>query len=51
MKVTGHRSDTMFRRYDITSLDDKAEALQRARAYAESRGAAEQSNVAEFKGK
>jgi integrase len=31
MRVTGHRSDSMFRRYDIASLDDKAEALRKAR--------------------
>jgi hypothetical protein len=29
----------MFRRYDITSMDDKAEALRRASAYAKTRAA------------
>lgn len=32
MRVTGHRSDSMFRRYDVASLDDKLEALRRARS-------------------
>src|SRR5262249_3213185 len=45
MRVAGHRSDTMFRRYDITSLDDKAEALRRASEYAKTRVAIGQ-NVA-----
>ena len=37
MRVPGHRSDSMFRRYDITSLDDKLEAIKKARAYAATR--------------
>jgi integrase len=37
--VTGHRSDSMFSRYNITSLDDQRVALERARSYAESRAA------------
>ena len=37
MKVTGHRSDSLFRRYDITSMDDRLEAPQKAMAYAETR--------------
>lgn len=39
MRVTGHRSDLMFRRYDIASLDDKLEALRKAREYAKTRTA------------
>jgi hypothetical protein len=39
MRVTGHRSDSMFRRYDVASLDDKLEALRRAREYAATRAA------------
>jgi hypothetical protein len=39
MRVTGHRSDSMFRRYDVASTDDKLEALRRAREYAETRKA------------
>ena len=38
MRVTGHRSRSMFDRYDIASLDDKLEALHRAREYAKTRG-------------
>ena len=37
----------MFRRYDITSLDDKAEALRKAREYAKTRVAVGE-NVAAF---
>jgi len=48
MKITGHETDAMFRRYDITSSEDKLDALRRARAYTEaSRPAA--SNVREIK--
>jgi len=47
MRVTGHRSDSMFRRYDIASLDDKAEALRKGHAYAKTRAAVGQ-NVAAF---
>ena len=47
MRVTGHCSDSMFRRYDITSMDDKAEALRRASAYAKTRVAVGK-NVAPF---
>jgi len=49
MRVTGHRSDTMFRRYDITSLDDKADALRRASEHAKTRAAVGE-NVAVFPG-
>ena len=37
MRVTGHRSDSMFRRCDVASVDDKLEAIQKARAYAATR--------------
>ena len=47
MRVTGHRSDWMFRHYDITSMDDKAEALSRAREYAKTRAAVGE-NVSAF---
>jgi integrase len=46
-RVTGHRSASMFNRYDITSTDDKLEALKKARVYAESRVAVGQ-NVKRF---
>jgi hypothetical protein len=32
MKVTGHRTRAMFGRYNIASLEDKLEALQKASA-------------------
>ena len=38
-RVTGNRSDSMFQRYDIASMDDKLEAIQKARAYATTRAA------------
>jgi len=46
-RVTGHRSDSMFERYDIASMDDKLEALRKARAYAATR-AAVGDNVSQF---
>ncbi len=33
MKITGHRTDSMFRRYAIVSEDQKREALARTQAY------------------
>ena len=46
-RVTGHRSDSMFQRYDIASTADKLEALQKARAYAATRAAVGE-NVTRF---
>ncbi len=39
MKLTGHKTDAVFRRYNITSNDDKREALQLLAAYRDSRPA------------
>ena len=36
-RVTGHRSDSMFQRSDVASMDDKLEALRKARVYAAER--------------
>jgi hypothetical protein len=47
MKVTGHRTRSMFNRYNIASLEDKLDAIKKARAYARSRVAA-RSNVTPF---
>ncbi len=33
MSITGHRTDSMFRRYDITTTTDKREALQKQRDF------------------
>jgi integrase len=33
MAITGHKTDSMFRRYNVTSPDDKREALRRQREY------------------
>jgi hypothetical protein len=44
MKVTGHRTRSMFNRYNIASLEDKLEAIQKARTYARSR-VGDKSNV------
>jgi integrase len=46
-RVTGHRSDSMFQRYDIASMDDKLEAIRKARVYAATRTAIGD-NVAPF---
>jgi integrase len=35
MKITGHLSDSVFRRYNITSTADKLDAMERQRAYLE----------------
>jgi hypothetical protein len=33
MKITGHRTDSMFRRYAIVSEDQKREALAKTQLY------------------
>jgi hypothetical protein len=36
--ITGHRTDSVYSRYNITSAEDLADALGRARAYAAEQG-------------
>lgn len=38
MRITGHRTDSMFRRYAIVSEDQKREALAKAQAYLAAKG-------------
>ncbi|KAA0254734.1 MAG: site-specific integrase [Acidobacteria bacterium] len=38
MSISGHRTDSMFRRYDIVSANDKTAALQRRREHAHTGG-------------
>jgi hypothetical protein len=33
MKISGHRTDSTFRRYDITSEDDLRDAVEKVAAY------------------
>ena len=37
MQISGHRSEAMFRRYDITSKDDQLEALRKVADYTRAR--------------
>jgi integrase len=37
MAITGHRSDAIFRRYNITSTEDRLDALNRQKAYLDGR--------------
>jgi integrase len=46
MAITGHKTDSMFRRYNITTSDDKREALKKQLDYLKAQPA---TNVAEFR--
>ena len=47
MSITGHRTDSMFRRYNVVSTVDQADALRRQFNYLKGQPS-EPSNVAEF---
>ena len=47
MQITGHKTDAIFRRYNITSDTDKRDALRRLAAYRASQPAA--SNVVKLR--
>ena len=38
MSMSGHRNRDVFRRYDITSVEDKREAMRATERYREVRG-------------
>ncbi len=46
--ITGHKTDSMFQRYNIVSMDDKREALQKRGEYSKQQQV-EKTNVAEFR--
>jgi len=37
MSITGHRTVSMFQRYNITSVEDMREALRRTKEYRDAR--------------
>jgi hypothetical protein len=43
MAISGHKTPSMFQRYNISSSEDKLDALQRRQAYVETRS--KKSNV------
>lgn len=48
MTITGHKTRSMLARYNITTMDDKLDALTKARSYAERRAAVGE-NVSPFR--
>jgi hypothetical protein len=42
MKITGHKTDSMFRRYAIVTTGQQREALRRAEAYRQAQQQAQQ---------
>jgi hypothetical protein len=50
MAISGHKTPSMFQRYNITSAEDKLEALRRRHSYVEerSRSRSRSSKVAAF---
>jgi integrase len=49
MSITGHETDSVFRRYDIVSQEDKLEGLRRTRAHLS--GYASEGNIRTFTGR
>ena len=49
MNITGHETDSVFRRYDIVSQDDKIQALRRTQVHLAA--TTEESNICEFPGR
>jgi integrase len=45
MPISGHRSEAIFRRYNITSTEDQRKALRRVAAYVAARKRAPRSGV------
>jgi integrase len=48
MSITGHETDSVFRRYDIVSQEDKIQALRRTQIHLSA--TTEESNIREFPG-
>ena len=46
MKITGHKTDSMFRRYAIVTVEQQREALRVARLYREQQAAAQREKLA-----
>ena len=46
MKITGHKTDSMFRRYAIVTVEQQREALRAARAYRELQATAQREKLA-----
>ena len=46
MKITGHKTDSMFRRYAIVTVEQQREALRAAQAYREQQAAAQRVKLA-----
>jgi len=48
MKITGHKTDSMFRRYAIVTVDQQREALKMAEAYRRQQRAQERERVTQI---
>ena len=45
MTITGHKTDSMFRRYAIVTVEQQREALRAAQAYREQQAAAQRQRI------